>query len=183
MLLPSPRLFLIDDGGHFSEDVNYQRRFAPTLSTIDRNHRPRSSETAPGLSRGSWPRHGLRTAAGHARHRSLPHGGSRRARGPMRPLRASQDQLQLLRQSPLQQVSIPGSGQMAGKAQRPALAHTLHGSKSVRITPQTADLEGSSPPNAAKPQSFRPLKTKFTTSTPLAISPRTVPNRRFSFLD
>jgi hypothetical protein len=43
------KMILFDDDGHFSQDIKTQRRFAPMLSTIDRNHCPRSLEYAAGI--------------------------------------------------------------------------------------------------------------------------------------
>jgi hypothetical protein len=38
------KMILFDDDEHFSEDIRTQRRFAPTVFTIDWNHRSQSSE-------------------------------------------------------------------------------------------------------------------------------------------
>ena len=39
-------MLAIDDVVHFGQDIDTQRRFAPTVSNIDRNHCPTSSEYA-----------------------------------------------------------------------------------------------------------------------------------------
>jgi hypothetical protein len=62
-----------------------------------------------------WSRES-RSAQGDERHRELPHGGSRRARGALRGLRPYSDRLQQLPQPALSQVPGRGRARMDGGA-------------------------------------------------------------------